>query len=248
MNPWAVMQRFGPSTSGGGGFPSTWNAAMAALPGLWGWWKLDETAANGVTAIDSSGNSRNGTYVANGTRGTGLIGASAFSQATLGGVVSLPTYTFPTNAKFTVGAVVKTTISSSAEQQILSGDSSSRAFQFRKNATTHALEFVTIYPAVTTTTGVAAINDGNPHLVMAVFDQTLPAASGVVKLYVDGVLDKVSTTAITISNTLSPALGIGTRGGGVNTGLWGGSIDECFFCADALAADRIAALWAVRNS
>lgn len=46
----------------------------------------------------------------------------------------------------------------------MSGDSTSRAFQFRKNITTHALEFVTINPAVTTTTGVAAINDGNPQL------------------------------------------------------------------------------------
>lgn len=248
MNPWAVMQRFGPSTSGGGGFPSTWNAAMAALPGLWGWWKLDETAANGVTAADSSGNGRSGTYLTAGTRGTGLIGASAFSQTTLGASVSLPQYSFPTNAKITVGAVIKTSISSSDEQQILSGDSSSRAFQFRKNVTTHALEFVTINPSVTITTGVAAINDGNPHLVMVVVDQTLPAASGVVKLYVDGVLDKASTTAITISGGLSPFLGIGTRSGGDNTGLWGGSIDECFFCADALAADRIAALWAVRNS
>lgn len=76
MNPWAVMQRFGPSTSGGGGFPSTWNAAMAALPGLWGWWKLDETATISGAAADSSGNGRNGTYGAAGTRGTGLISAS----------------------------------------------------------------------------------------------------------------------------------------------------------------------------
>lgn len=226
----------------------TWNSTVSALSGLWGWWKLDETAGAAVSAPDSSGNGRDGTYNAAGTQTTGLFSGSSASQLTLGGRVTLPSYTTPTTPQFSIGAFIRTT-TVGTEQQILSADqgSGNRIWQFNKNATTNALSFVTITPSVTTTTGATAINDGNPHLAVVVFDQSLSAGSSRVKLYLDGVLDGSSSTAITISASLTNQLGIGSRSGTLGTGLWSGAIDECFFCTSPLSSTDVANLWAARN-
>lgn len=112
------------STAGGGGGVSTWDAAIAALPNLWGWWKLDETAGDGVSAVDSSGNGRHYIYRGTGTRIAGLFGGSAYAQGTIGGRITGPVWTPPPVPKFTVGAVIQTT-SNGAEQQIFSADQSS---------------------------------------------------------------------------------------------------------------------------
>lgn len=229
---------------------STWNEAVAALPNLWGWWKLDETAGNGVTAEDASGNERDGTYTAAGTHGSsGLFAGSAASQTTLGGRIILPTYPTAAVPAFTLLAMVQAT-SSGSEEQIISADNGSgyRAWQFRKrSASSNRLEFVTISPSVTTTTGATTFNDGDPHLAAVVFDQSLAAGDGRVKLYLDGALDGQSTTAITITGSGSAPVGIGTRGANSINGLWGGAMDEAIIVDGALSAAQIAALWAVRN-
>ena len=227
---------------------SGWNAAVAALPNLWGWWKLDETASNGVTAADSSGNGRNGTYKGSGTRAAGLFSGSTYSQSSLSAGIALPNFTTQATPKFTVGCVIKTTNSGSGEQQFFSGDggSGSRVFQF-KNVSGVAV-LVTITPSVTVTSGSAIINDGSPHLVIAVFDQSLSAADGRVKIYVDGSLDVKSTTSITITSSLVANLGIACRNGTYSTtGLFSGSVDEAFFCDGALSASDISTIWAARS-
>lgn len=234
----------------GSGPPATWNLAMAGiLP--WGWWKLDETAGAAVSAPDSSGNGRNGTYTAAGSQTTGLFAGSTAAQLTLGGRVSLPSYTTPATPAFTVGAVVRTSHVANAERQILSADNTSggRIFQFRKNQGTGArpAEAVLITPATAVVTGTVAINDGNPHLVIFVFDQSLAAGSGRMKLYVDGLPDGMSSTAVTVTSGLTCALGIGSRYGGANLGLWTESMDEGFFLDRAISSTEVANLWAARN-
>ena len=223
---------------------TTWNSLVAALPGLWGWWKLDDTPGVGATASDSSGNARHGTYTAAGTRGAALFSGSAYAQTSIGGRISLPNYTPPATPKFTIGAWIKTTTGAS-EQQIVG--SHGAIFQFRKSTANNALEFVTIAPSVTTTTAATAINDGNPHFAVMVFDQTLAAGSGRIKLYLDGVQDGASTTAITISST-SSATAIAARTSANNNGLWAGAMDEVFIVQDALSSTTIADLWAARNT
>lgn len=233
---------------GGGGSPVTWNDHVLALPNLWGWWKLDETAGAAVTATDSSGNGRHGTYNAAGTQAAGLFSGSSQCQATLGNRVSVPNWSVPTNAKFTVAAVIKTTHASGTEQQIFSADGGAggRIFQFCKNLGTNVLSTVLIYPSVVSLNGTTAINDGNPHLAIFVYDESLAAAAGRMKLYLDGTLNAQSTTAITLSAGTAD-LGIGARRGSDNTGLWAGAIDEAFFCNGAISSTDVAALWAARN-
>lgn len=224
---------------------SGWNASVLALPGLWGWWKLDETAGAAVSALDSSGNGRNGTYTAAGTQTSGLFSGSATAQATLGGRITVPAYSIPATPQFTLGAFIRTS-SSATEQQIIGADGS--RFQFRKNASTQALEFITIAPAVTTTTAATSIADSNPHFVAMVFDQTLAAGSGRVKLYLDGSLDGSSTTSITLTTGAASSTALGARSNANNNGLWLGAIDECFIVNSALSDADIAALWATRNT
>lgn len=233
----------------GGSSLNGWGTAVMALPSLWGWWKLDETAGAAVVASDSSGSGRHGTYTAAGTQGAGLFSGSTASQTTLGGQVTLPSYTTPTTPQFTVGVMLKTTHALGAEQQILSADGGgNRIYQFYKDVSTHRLAFTTIFPSVTTTKGATAINTGTSRLAIVVFDQTLAAASGRVKLYLDGVLDAQSTTAITISASQTNQFGIGGRSGTVSSGLWLGSVDEAFICNGPISSVDVAALWAARNS
>lgn len=234
--------------AGGAGAPVTWNAAVLALPNLWGWWKLDETAGAAVTATDSSGNGRHGTYNAAGTQAAGLFSGSSQCQATLGNRVSVPVWAVPGVPKFTVGAVIKTTHSSGTEQQIFSGDGSgARVFQFYKNSTTHALGVTFINPGVVVLTGATAVNDGSPHLAIFTYDESLSAAAGRMKLYLDGALDAQSSTSVSLTSSVTANLGIGARNGGLSTGLWAGSLDDAFFCNGAISSTDVAALWAARN-
>jgi hypothetical protein len=224
---------------------SGWNAAVAALPSLWGWWKLDDTAGAGVSALDASGNGRHGTYTAAGTQTTGLFAGSAGAQATLGGRITVPAYSIPATPQFTLGAFIRTT-AGATEQQVIGADGG--RFQWRKNTSTGAMEFITIVPSVTTTTAATSIADGNPHLVMLVFDQTLAAGSGRVKLYLDGSLDGSSTTSITLTTGAASSTALGARSNANNNGLWLGAIDDCFIVNSALSSADIAALWATRNT
>lgn len=229
--------------------PVTWNDHILALPNLWGWWKLDETAGAAVTATDSSGNGRHGSYTAAGTQAAGLFSGSATSQTTIGGRIDVPDWTLPTTPKFTVGAVIKTTHNTAVEQQIFSGDGSgARVFQFYKNMTTHAIGVTFINPGVYALTGATAINNGASRLVIVTYDETLSAAAGRLKIYVDGSQDAASSTNISLTGSVTANLGIGARNGGINTGVWAGAIDEAFFCDDAISAAEVSALWAARNT
>lgn len=244
MRPGVALLR----ASGGAAAPSTWNGTVAALPNLWGWWKLDETAGAAVTATDSSGNGRHGSYTAAGTQAAGLFSGSSQCQATLGNRIDVPDWTVPSTPSFTVGAMIKTTHNSAVEQQIFSGDGSgARVFQFNKNTSTHAIQAVFINPDVVGLTGATAINDGNPHLVIFTYDESLAAAAGRMKLYLDGTLDAQSSTSVSLTSSVTANLGIGARNGGLSTGLWAGSLDEAFFCDGAISSTDVAALWAARN-
>lgn len=234
----------------GSGSDSSWNAVVAALPDLWGWWRLDETAATSASAADSSGNSRHGVYTGSGTQSSGLFAGSTTAQNTVGSRISLPSFPIVTNPSFTLGAFIRTT-AGDIEQQILSADENVngiRMFQFRKSSSAHSIEFVTIVPSVTVTTGSTAINDGQPHLVIATFDQSLDAADGRVKLFVDGVLDGQSSTSITISSNAGTYPALGSRNNARNAGLWSGALDEGFICASAITASKVAELWNARNN
>jgi hypothetical protein len=87
----------GSAAGAGGGAAGRGGAAGAADPSIVVWYKMDETS--GTTAVDSSGNARNGTVatMGGGTAvfstthqvGTGALNITS-SSATVGGYVSLP--------------------------------------------------------------------------------------------------------------------------------------------------------------
>lgn len=243
------MLRRGMMAGGGAPAPVTWNDHVLALPGLWGWWKLDETAGAAVTATDSSGNGRHGTYTAAGTQAAGLFSGSSQCQATIGGRINVPDFTTTGAMKFAVGACIKTTHALGAEQQIFSADGGGhRVFQFNKNTTHHALGVTLILPSVVSIVGTTPINDDDPHWAVFVWDETLAAADGRIKIYLDGALEAQSTTAVTLTASMLANLSIGTRNGDVSSGQWAGSLDEGIFCKDqAPTAAQIAAAWAARN-
>lgn len=223
----------------------------------WGYWKLDESpiVAGGV-AVDASGNGRAGTYRSADTVSvSGLYAGSsrAIRLPALAGQhgVGLPTFVPVAGEKLSIISFIDVPSADwSSVRAIVSADyndGSSRRWQWRLRA--GKLEFVTIEPSVSIITSTATLVAGAQHMVAVVFDQSLPAASGVVKIYIDGVLDVQSTTAITsTANYARPAIGNRTSLSTALDCFTGGTIDNVALWRSALTAADIAALWAARNS
>jgi hypothetical protein len=230
------------SLGGGGG--AGFSASVLSLT-PWGYWRLDETGTL-TTAADSSGNGRNGTYIGSGTTDVaglfnGSTRAKTFNSA---GAITLPTYTAAAGAPFSAMCVFA--ISGTANRAFLSGDnaSSQRLFQFRTNA--GRVEFIGV-GSLGTLTATPLYNDSLPHLAVVVYDQSLAAADGRAKIYVDGVEVARTTAAFTGTQTSAP-LAIGQIGTGSTLIRLTGSIDECAFFNYALSAAQVSALWAARNT
>ena len=216
----------------------------------WGYWKLDENPpASGGAAADSSGNGRNGTYTPDTfATAAGLFASSPrcpiFVTASTQGV-TLPNFTNSGAFSFALFASSTTT----GLQQLLSIDdgNSSRLFQFRfDGGASNKIDFVGIDAgsAATTVVSPTAVNDGLAHLVAGVYDASLSAAAGRLKLYVDGSESARSTTNFVIK----PATGsprIAHRAVGDN---WlSGKVSNVAIWSRALSAAEIADLWLKRN-
>lgn len=224
------------------------DAVLADSP--WGFWRQNE-APPSITCADSSGNGRVGTYAGANTASPPIfLGNTGSVLYETSGYVSIGTnYTVPVAPNpLTLMCAIKTTVTSATEQNILSNDNSAgtRLWQFRMSVTGKA-EFVFILPSVVVVTGSVAINDGNPHLLHAVFDPTLSAGSGILKLYVDGVLDTQSSTIIVMApGSTAPAICARNSGGTVPRGLL--NLSESAIFQSALSSARVAAHWSARNT
>ena len=235
-----MMQRFGPPASGGGSYDS---AVLALAP--WAYYKMDENPpGSGGTLTDSSGNARHGTYSADTwSTASGLFGGSARCP------VFVPADTkyaaaadFSHSGAFSIVAFVKTS-ASGALQQIVSADGAPRMFQFRFE-TDGKISMVDTGSGIDYITSVSAYNDGNPHLVATVYDDSLAAGSGRLKLYVDNVLDVQSATSLVITESAT-AVTIGQRS---NNNYFDGNISNIAMFQNALSSADIADLWAARNT
>ncbi|QNH21272.1 Concanavalin A-like lectin/glucanases superfamily protein [Xanthomonas sp. GW] len=231
---------------GSGGYAA---AVLADAP--WGYWKLNESPAEGVAAADASGNGRNGTYrgvaVTAYAAASGLFaGSSAAIQFKNAGYIACPTLTLASAQKFTLECMVKASSIVTNENMIGGDDAgSNRRWQFRITSA-GKLEFLTITPSTVSVVGAATITDGNAHLVHAVFDPSLSAASGICKIYVDGALDTSSTSSNSITaGTAFPIVGART---GAGSNPFTGILDEVAIYTTALSAAQIAAHWAARNA
>lgn len=224
------------------------SVVLARTP--WGYWKMDETPITGgsTSASDASGNARDGAYIGSPWSTAGGLFASSTGCPTFNGstnYVTLPNFTLATNQKFSIVGFIKTNYAAATAKSILSADiTGNRRWQLR--IANGKVGFVTIMPSVTTTDSIATLSDNVAHMVAVVFDPTLAAGAGVVKIYVDGVLDNQSSTVITITaGTANPA--IGSRSNQASQDNWTGNLDNMAFFDTALTAADITALWASRN-
>lgn len=231
----------------GAGGAQTFDAAILAR-NPWFYYKLDETTL--TTAVDASPNARNGTYVGSGmTATTGLFSGSSGAIAMTGaGRVSAQTQTGVANRPFSTLISFSTT--AGGVQQLLSaeGTTNARFMQFRLNSGT--LEFIIIFPSTTVLAGTTGLNNGQAHMAGAVFDPTLAAADGRMKLYLDGVEVARSTTAVTNDPNVTVAkLAVGAANNeGIFAPPFTGTLDSAAYFDAALSAADYAAIWAARSA
>lgn len=240
-----------------GGSSSGYDAVMMSLS-PWGYWKLDETVIGvDVVAADSSGNGRDGSYTSPDTVSVGGLfsgSARAIKLPSLAGRygVKLPSYFMASGEKLSIVSFIDVPAVDTTVRAIVSADENDgtgRRWQWRLRS--GKLEFLTITPSTTTTASASTLGVGTRHMVAVVFDPSVSAGSGVVKIYIDGLLDAQSTSAITIgAGNAKPAIGNRTNAtGGAQDCFQGGTLDNvALFRNSALTAANIAALWAARNS
>ncbi|WP_353189098.1 LamG-like jellyroll fold domain-containing protein [Pseudomonas sp.] len=241
----AIQQLLASYGAAGGGGSSLSSTILGLTP--WGYWRLDETGTL-TTAADSSGNARSGTYIGTGTTDVaGLFGGSVRAKTLNGSdAVTCPTYTATAGSPFSALSVVR--FDSTSSMAFLSGDGvggGNRMFQLR--ASGGRTQAALVNPASVVVESPLTYNDNNPHMAVLVYDQSLAAADGRLKLYMNGSEVARSTAAITNSETAAP-LSIGQRGNTSATSRLNGSIDECAFFNYALSAAQVSALWAARDT
>ena len=218
-------------------------AAKIASLGPIAWWRFDE--ASGFTASDSSGHGATGDYQASPSQNhdplspvLGAVGAVAGdpnTAVTFGGGSQMSNYNNTDTASVSVAAFVKT--SSNVQMTIMVrvdtffGNqpwrlemSGGRLFLYLSGATGGSI----VTPSGT------SYADGNYHQMVGTYD----AASGLAKLYVDGV--QVQSAALNLGNliTVSPR-GRHIVGNAPGNSGFSGAIDEPQIYASALTAAQV---------
>ena len=193
--------------------------------------------ASGTTMTDSSGNSRNGTYNNTPTLGvTGALSGDTDTAATFAVGSSEDGRTaygswldINTSNGFTVEAWVKTTATGTTRMVAARNNTSTDVWHLTTETTGKPQLFIR-NTAANSVLGPSAINDGNWHHVVGVWD-----GSNLI-LYVDG--SQVATTAANstgLNTTASQGFNVGSRG----NLFFDGSIDEVAYYSTALSATRI---------
>lgn len=216
-----------------------------------GYWKLNELpagAANGITAVDDSGNGRNGTY----TGGTDLrIGATGLiacgtcmehkTPFANGGVncASLAAWQIGT---LSLEAWIQGTGTTGFPYMVIARDGGGNVngFQWRINAT-NQLQLVLPGTAYVQTATVT-LEDGNPHHLVCTIDGT----SKQVTQYVD--TNQVAQNNYTTTNITggTAALWLGARAFNTGANVNRGYLDECAFYPSVLSSTRVSAHYAAR--
>lgn len=206
-----------------------------------GYWRLGD--ASGTTMTDSSGSSRNGTYVGTPTLGAaGLLTGDADTAVSLNGTSQCGTVTYAAwmdVSVITLEAVVKPA-AVGAYRAILdrddAGGAAPRVFQFRME-NTGKLGFIfwdsggTVHSFV----GSTVMSAGSIYHVAATFNGTTAT------LYINGVSD--GTLSFTGSlKTGTRNMQVGSTGGTAQ--FYSGVIDEAAIYGTALSSTRIAAHYA----
>lgn len=200
--------------------------------------------SSGTTAADSSGNSRNGTYVGSPTLGVaGAISGDANTAVTFDGstqAVTVPSTGLPTtDVDQTIECWVKFT--STTTGLFVAGrdvSSSTRGVCIRTGTVAGTLMCGNTVGTSPQSTGT--YNDGNWHHVVGLRHQS----AGTFELYVDN----VSVASGTESNSTLGASGFFVAERGNGTLRFPGTIDEAAYYGTALSSTRIAAHYAAGTS
>lgn len=219
---------------------------------LKGYWRFEETS--GVTAVDSSGNSHDGTASrtnilnnASGKFGNMGVFAAASSDEIL---ITDHNDMKPTGA-FSVGAWIKTT-TTAAQQTILSSYSQNinmAGFVFRVSATTGLLTFFSgknsgtggsDYGIVSST---VSVGDNAWHYVIGTWD------TAKLSIYIDGVFSNSIAWANAPVYAATNYVRVGCRNNtGTNLEFFNGSLDDVFLLnGKALSLDEIEMLYKIRG-
>ena len=203
-------------------------AVLADSPIIY--WRLGDTS--GTTAVDSSGNSHDGTYTGSPVMSVaGALVGDADTCVTFDGTndkVDITYGAFMDATNITVEAWIKTT--ATGLRAIWDRDKSLRVWQMLLNSGN--LQFTKIGGTggnVTAATTGLSLNDGNWHHLVATYDGTN------IKLYVDGAL--AQTTAAGALSTAAAAMSVGVNN--TSTARFNGQIDEAAYYGTALSAARI---------
>ena len=213
-----------------------------------GYWRLNETG--GSTAIDSSGNGLNGTYV--GTPTLGTTGATTGTAMTLAGDSPAASYVqVPHNSllaitgDITMEAWVNLTASSNYWWILfkgITGNPSSYSWRF-DNTETRATAYI---GDGSTQMPLRAAGDGSANVTLSTWAHVAMTitAAGASTAYLNGVAVGTDANALTRTDDGGP-LFIGTRNGDFLTGF-NGSLDEVAVYASVLSPSRIASHYAAR--
>jgi autotransporter-associated beta strand protein len=199
---------------------------------------FDNVSGVNVTNTGTSGTALNGVITGNVTFVPGKLDAQA---AQFDGVSSYITIPQPLLNDFTISFWVKTTATGGsgqwwAGQGLVDGEVPGAANDFGTSLDGSHAAFGVGNPD-TTIVSTTAINDGQWHQIAA----TRVAATGLMRLYVDGNL-QASTTGPTAARTGPPNLRIGSLQSLVSGGFFNGAIDDVQLFTRALSQSDIQSL------
>lgn len=235
MSAGAIAASYVAAGGGGGGYAAE---VLADSPLVY--WRMGD--ASGTTATDSSGNSRNGTYMGSPTLGSPSLVPSDTSNTAvdLSGTsqyVRISSASWMNVANITLEAVIQPDAVSGIkfvmDRDLETGGNS--AFQFRLNG--NKLEFIVFDggPAKTAT-GATSLVAGTKYLVHGTYDGSNA------KVYVNGVQDGTVAGAGSLLSA-GAALCVGAHANGAGNFL-DGKVDEAAMYGTALSSTRIAAHFA----
>lgn len=201
------------------------------------YWRLDETS--GTTALDSSGNGKNGTYEGSLDLGQPPLitnGKSLHCHGSIAGVNIASSFSIPTaTSPFTFEAWIKLT--ATGTRPIVSGRTSSGSQQLDFGVTSNHLY---VQPNADNNTGLitlqspGAVNDGAAHHVVAT-----RTTAKLWTLYIDGASVATQSDGMTSGCTSLNVAYIGKEP--VNLLYMDGTIDEVAVYQSALSAARVLA-------
>lgn len=209
---------------------------MALPTGTTAYYKMDGNANDAVST--NNGTATSVTFsTGNGkiNQGGGFNGSSSR--------VTLPTFAYISGTAFSISAWFKSTAAGATAYQIAAADAPSgtgnRVFQLALNLNkVRFIRFGTSDNLITNISSTNNWNDGNWHLAVAIFDNTVGSS-----LYVDNTLE--ASDAVTTSNNTDTNVpfSIGANGSSSPSEIFNGAIDEVGFYNIALDSNDRDTLW-----